>query len=136
MLQNPSWDFRFWLGVKKILEWFERFLWMFDCFERFERLRFPSWQKFCHKTHFQNVTKLIFANSRIITYIPPLFQFLQPVSQILSHFAKPKCDKTFYILWPSVLYITCNRNNLKPTYFGAYIEAEFVTKLSKKVRNL
>ena len=71
---------------------------MFERFERFERLRLPSWQKFCHKTHFQNVTKLIFANSQILTYYHTIFQFLQPVSQILSHFAKPKCDKTFYIL--------------------------------------
>lgn len=114
MLQNPSWDFQFWLGVKNIFERFERFLWTFDCFERFERLRFPSWQKFCHKTHFQNVTKLIFTDSWIYAYTPQLFQFLQPVSQILSHFAKPKCDKTFYILWPAVPYITCNRHASKP----------------------
>ena len=65
----------------------------------------------------------------------PILEFL-PISRHYFNFCKPKCDKTFYILWPSVPPITCNRHALKPTYFGAYIEAEFVTKLSKKVRNL
>jgi len=72
---------------------------MFERFERFERLRLPSWQKFCHKTNFQNVTKLIFADSRIIPYNLTIFQFLQPVSQILSPFFKTKKKKKIFIFF-------------------------------------